>query len=184
MFLGSQPIFVLYNVVFVHERVTCCAVVAVCSSRCSSHRQRATMRAISMGFSRYLLCRCCLMRRRLCWYRTLFSCRKRLYCWSISPSRLWNTSVACDSLLAAYALRQTRAKVWLEHCFRHYIEHDDQLLETHNILSHMYIIYKYGVLNKQQSWLLNNSRLSYCRAWPIPALQLYNALGDKCLSTK
>ncbi len=52
------------------------------------------MRAISMGFSRYLLCRCCLMRRRLCWYRTLFSCRKRLYCWSISPSRLWNTSVA------------------------------------------------------------------------------------------
>lgn len=46
---------------------TCAAEVAVCSSLCSSHRQRATMRAISMGFSRYLLCRCCLILRRLCW---------------------------------------------------------------------------------------------------------------------
>ncbi len=103
---------------------TCCAVVAVCSRRCSSHRQRATMRAISMGFSRYLLCRCCLMRRRLCWYRTLFSCRNRLYCWSISPSRLWNTSVAWDSLLAAYALRQTQANRlmwWVMSSFLHSI---------------------------------------------------------------
>ncbi|TNN41690.1 hypothetical protein EYF80_048134 [Liparis tanakae] len=46
---------------------TCTAVVAVCNSLCSSHRQRATMRAMSMGFSRYLLCRCCLILRRLCW---------------------------------------------------------------------------------------------------------------------
>lgn len=46
---------------------TCAAVEAVCSSLCSSHRQRATMRAISMGFSKYLLCRCCLILRRLCW---------------------------------------------------------------------------------------------------------------------
>lgn len=46
---------------------TCATVEAVWSSRCSSHRQRATMRAISIGFSRYLLCRCCLILRRLCW---------------------------------------------------------------------------------------------------------------------
>lgn len=127
--------------------LTWAAVAAVWRSRDSSQRQRATMRAISIGFSKYLLCkgsntprsadtgqplgsphsrglwmvscakeslgpspthhaypsqagtshltcRNCLMRRRLCWYRTLDSCRKRLYCWSISPSRLWNTSVA------------------------------------------------------------------------------------------
>lgn len=39
------------------EPLTWAAVAAVWSSRDSSHRQRATMRAISIGFSKYLLCK-------------------------------------------------------------------------------------------------------------------------------
>lgn len=37
--------------------LTWAAVAAVCRRRDSSQRQRATMRAISIGFSRYLLCK-------------------------------------------------------------------------------------------------------------------------------
>lgn len=39
------------------QPLTWAAVAAVWSSRDSSHRQRATMRAISIGFSKYLLCK-------------------------------------------------------------------------------------------------------------------------------